>query len=155
MKCLLRSLGPLLVLVVAGTAATPPPEKLLSADTLAVLTIPDYGRTRGVLSNWPTSLLLKDPSMKPFVDKFMKKFTADVVAPLEKEFGLKISDYRGLAQGQVTVALTRGAWDGANDESPGFLLLVDTRDKGEVLKTNLTNLKKKWVDSGKQIRAEK
>ena len=34
-------------------------------------------------------------------------------------------------------------------------MLLDTKDKSEALKTNLTNLKKKWVDSGRQIKTDK
>jgi hypothetical protein len=35
------------------------------------------------------------------------------------------------------------------------LFLVDTKSKSGQLKTNLTNLRKKWIDSGKKLRTEK
>ena len=145
----------LLLPCLLAAAPVPPPEKLLPADTLAVFTVPEYAKTKAQTDKWPATQWWNDPSMKPFRDKFMGKLRSDVIAPLEKEFGLKLSDYYGLAQGQMTLAFTRGAWDGNNDESPGFVLLVDTRDKSEVLKTNLASFKKKWVDAGKQIRSEK
>ena len=43
--------------------------------------------------------------MKPFTDKFMDKFTATVIKPVEQNLGIKFSDYQGLSQGQVTYAL--------------------------------------------------
>jgi hypothetical protein len=145
----------LLLPCLLAAAPVPPPEKLLPADTLAVFTVPEYGKTKAQSEKWPASQWWNDPSMKPFKDKFMGKLRSEVIAPMEKEFGLKLSDYYGLAQGQMTMAITRGAWDGSNDETPGFVLLMDTRDKSDVLKTNLASFKKKWVDAGKQIRSEK
>ena len=155
MKQLPVLLSLLLLPCLLAAAPVPPPEKLLPSDTLAVFTMPEYAKAKGQTDKWPATQWWNDSSMKPFRDKFMNKLQSAVIAPLEKEFGLKLSDYYGLAQGQFTLAITRGAWDGSNDESPGFVLLVDTRDKSDVLKTNLTIFKKKWVDAGKQIRAEK
>src|SRR5262249_6226452 len=60
-----------------------------------------------------------------------------------------------MAQGQMTFAVTQNGWDAKSDKQPGFLLLLDARDKSSALKTNLTELKKKWVDSGKQIKTAK
>jgi hypothetical protein len=137
-------------------AAVPSPDKLLPADTLAAFTIPDYTKASGSWSKMPGTLLWKDPSMKAFTEKFGAKFESDVVKPLEREFGIKLSDYTDLAKGQVTLAVTPNGWSAAQpDGSPGFLFLVDTGDKNTTLKTNLTALKQKWIDSGKQVRAEK
>jgi hypothetical protein len=156
MKRHLHLLGCLLVSTLTGfTAPTPPPEKLLAADTVAIFTIPDYAKASAGWKQWPASQLWADPSMKPFKDKFMTKLGSDVVTPLEKEFGVKFNDYAGLAQGQVTLALTPTGWEGNSPQSPGFLFLLDSRDKSGALKTNLGSLKNKWVDSGKQVRVEK
>ena len=155
MKQLPVLLSLLLLPCLLAAAPVPPPEKLLPSDTLAVFTMPEYAKAKGQTDKWPATQWWNDSSMKPFRDKFMNKLQSAVIAPLEKEFGLKLSDYYGLAQGQFTLAITRGAWDGSNEETPGFVLLVDTRDKSEVLKTNLASFKKKWVDAGKQVRAEK
>ncbi|HEX4645504.1 MAG TPA: hypothetical protein VH598_07830, partial [Verrucomicrobiae bacterium] len=59
-----------------------------------------------------------------------------------------------LPQGQLTLAIVPNGRPG-KDQGPGLLLLLDTKDKSSQLKTNLADLKKKWVDSGKTIRAEK
>jgi hypothetical protein len=155
MKRTLCNFGLLLAFAATGFAAAPPPEKLLAADTIAVLTVPDYAKAKGVWSQMPASLVWADPSMKPFKDKFMGKLQSDLIAPMEKEFGVKLSDYSGLAQGQVTFALTPNDWDGDSPKEPGVLFIVDSREKSGALKTNLAGLKTKWVDSGKQVRVEK
>ncbi len=142
-------------LALSSLAATPPPDKLLVSDTLAVFTVPDYAKAKATWAHWPLSQLWADAALKPFAEKFMGKFKTEMLAPMEREFGLKFADFADLAQGQFTLAVTQNGWDGKSDQIPGFLLLLDTKDKSEVLKTNLTNLKKKWVDSGKQIKSEK
>lgn len=144
-----------LALVISSKAEVPPAEKLLPNDTLVLITAPDFTKLRTVLKNAPAGQLWNDPAMKPFKDNFIKGFKSDLVEPLEKEFGVKFSDYKGLAQGQFTFAVTQNGWEGKSDPSPGWIFLLDTKGKSDVLKTNLASLKKKWVDSGKQIRAEK
>lgn len=137
-------------------AATPPPEKLLPADTVAVLTVPDFAKASATWKQAPASLLWADPAMKAFKDKFMSKFRSDLVEPMEKELGIKISEYSELAQGQVTFALTANEWNQAGTpKEPGVLLLLDAREKSDSLKARLATLKTKWVDSGKQVRVEK
>ena len=138
-----------------GTAAVAPPEKLLPANTVLVLTVPDFAKSSSVWQTWPSSLLWKDSSLKPFKDKFVGKLQSDLVAPLEKEFGIKLADYSGLAQGQFTFALTPNNWEGNSPGAPSVLFLLDVRDKSGTLKSNLVTLKSKWVDSGKQVRVEK
>ena len=155
MKRQLCSLLPLLALAFPGFAAAPPPEKLLAGDTVAVFSIPDYAKSRAAWNQWPARLLWADPSMKPFKEKFTKKLQSDLIEPLEKEFGIKFADYSGLAQGQVTLALTPNGWNTDSPKEPGAIFLLDSRDKSSALKTNLATLKTKWVDSGKQVRVEK
>jgi hypothetical protein len=127
-------------------AAVPAPDKLLPSDTLAVLTIPNW--TAMQKSSAPAFLLWSDPALKPFKDKFLAKWKSDFVEPFQREFGIKFTDYTGLAQGQVTWAITQS---GAEDKATGLLFLMDSGDKADVMKTNLANLKKSWVDKGKQI----
>src|SRR5262249_14858366 len=110
----------------ATFAAVPAAEGLLASDTLAVITIPDYTRAQAVWAQWPSSRLWSDPALKPFRDKFTAKFSSEYIVPLEKELGVKLEDYSGLAQGQITFAVTQGEWDGKSDKTPGFLLLVDS-----------------------------
>jgi len=136
-------------------ATVPPAESLLASDTLAVVTIPDYTKAQAVWAQWPSSRLWNDPALKPFRDKFTAKLSSEYIVPLEKEMGVKFEDYTALAQGQITFAVTQNEWDGKSDKVPGFLLLVDSRDKSDLLKTKLAEVRKKWVDSGKQIRTDR
>jgi len=136
-------------------AATPPPEKLLPADTLAVITVPDYTKAVQWSEKSASTLFWKDPAMKPFKDKFINKFNKDIVAPLEKELGIKFSDYTGLAEGQITFAIVKDDWEGKSDVLPGWVVILDSGSKSEQLKKVFGALKAKWVDSGKQIKTEK
>jgi hypothetical protein len=142
---------------VAGFAAeAPPPDKLLPSDTLAVLTFPDYTKAQAIWKKAPYGQLWNDSSLKPFRDKLTAKFKSDLVEPLEREFGIRFTDYAGLAQGQVTFALMPASPSAKpDDDDPDFLLLIDTKDKRDVLKTNLANFRQKWTESGKQTRPEK
>jgi hypothetical protein len=135
-------------------AAVPPAENLLPADTLFLVTAPDCAALRTAVRQSPQALCWNDPAMKPFHDKFMGKWNETLVAPLEKDLGLSVSDFTDLAQGQFTFALTQNGWNGSSDQMPGLVLLLDAKDKSGQLKTNLAVLQKKWTDSGKPIRSE-
>lgn len=136
-------------------AAVPPPEQLLPADTLAVLAAPDWSRVVAARKDAPVWLLWNDPALKPFKDKLVTKVTQELVEPLERELGIKLADYRELAQGQVTLAVTQNGWTGTDDPAPGLLLLVDARDKAPLLKTNLAGVRQKLTDAGRQLKTEK
>jgi hypothetical protein len=136
-------------------AAVPPPEKLLSDDTLLVITAPDFSRLRDTFKNSSQSQLWNDPAMKAFRDHFLQKWTEEFVKPLERELDVRLDDYTSLPQGQVTFALTQLGSRSKEGPDLGILFLVDTKSKSGQLKTNLTNLRKKWVDSGKTLRTEK
>ncbi len=135
-------------------AAIPPVENLLPADTLFVVTVPDSSTLRTSMHQSPQFLLWNDPAMKPFHDKFMGKWNEAFVAPLEKGLGLKLADFTALPQGQFTFAITQNGWNGTGEQTPGIVLLLDAKDKSDLLKTNLAILQKKWADSGKTIRTE-
>jgi hypothetical protein len=159
MKKLIPILSALFYVAASAGAAVLPPEKLLPDDTLAIFTIPDWAKARDIYNNSPQGQLWSDPSLKAFKDKFVGKLKSEYITPLERDMGVHFEDYTGLLQGQFTLAVTQNGWDGkASDKGgsePAFLLLVDTKDKSGQLKTNLTDLKKKWVDSGKTVKTEK
>ena len=136
-------------------AAIPPAENLLPSDTLFLLTAPDCAAFRAALHQSPQWLFWNDPAMRPFHDKFMAKFSEEFVAPLERDLGVKLADFADLPQGQLTFAVTQNGWNGIDaDKSPGILLLLDAKDKGGLLATNLAALKKSWMDAGKPIHTE-
>jgi len=135
-------------------AAIPPAENLLPSDTLFVVTAPDCTVLRSAMNQSPQWLLWNDPAMKSFHDKFMDKWNESFVAPLEHDLGVKLADFKDLPHGQFTFAVTQNGWNGTGDQIPGLILLLDAKDKSDLLKTNLAALQKKWKDDGKPIRTE-
>jgi len=145
----------LLAVASLGHAAIPPAENLLPADTLLLVTAPDFAAARAAARQSSGWLFWNDPAMKPFHDKFMAHWNEQCIAPLERDLGVKLDDYAGLLQGQLTFAITQNGWNGADGSpQPGMLLLLDARDKGGLLKTNLDLLRKKWTAGGKSIHTE-
>ena len=136
-------------------AAVPPPEKLLPDDTLVVITAPDWSRLTAIYRNSAYGRFWNDPAMKPLKGHFLSKWQEELVRPLERELGVSLDTYASLPQGQLTLALTKNDWQGNADHPPGFLLLLDTKDKGPVLKANLAALRKQWMDAGKPVRTER
>jgi hypothetical protein len=143
-----------LTFAISLRAAIPPAELLLPADTLFLVTAPDCAALRAALHRSPQWLLWNDPAMKPFQDKFMAKWDEEFVTPLERNLGVSLGDFADLPQGQFTFAVTQNGWNGNDDKTPGTLLLLDARDKSDLLKTNLDRLRKKWADTGKSVYTE-
>lgn len=136
-------------------AAIKPAEQLLPADTLAVITVPEFAKASEAYGKSPMALLWNDASMQPFRDKFLGKLRSEAIAPVEQQLGLKLADFEGLIQGQLTLAIVQNGWEGKSDKLPAALLLIDARDKTDQLKKNIAALKKKWVDAGKTTKTEK
>jgi hypothetical protein len=157
LKSLLPVFAAALALVYRADAAIPPAEKLLPDDTLVLFSIPDFTKARDIFNKSPQAQLWRDPSLKAFTDKFMDKLKEQFIAPLERDLSAHLDDYTGLLQGQLTLAVVQDGWmgKGTKDKTPAALLLVDTRDKSSQLKTNLADLRKKWVDAGRTVRSEK
>ncbi|HMJ88799.1 MAG TPA: hypothetical protein VK530_03225, partial [Candidatus Acidoferrum sp.] len=66
-------LAPVLI-AFAVRAAVPPAERLLPADTIALLTVPDWSVSRSNFNQSAMGQFLADPAMKPFADKLMSNF---------------------------------------------------------------------------------
>lgn len=136
-------------------AAIPPAENLLPRDTLLVLTVPDFAALRADARQSPQWQFWNDPAMKPFRDKFMAQWNESFVAPLERDLGVKLGDFTDLPQGQLTFAVTQNGWNGGDDSPPpGLLVLLDAKDKSNLLTTNLAKLRQKWRAAGKPIHTE-
>jgi len=144
-----------LVLALNSRAAIPAPEQLLPADTLVMVTAPDFAKLRESYRTSPQKAFWNDEAMKPFRDKLSQKWQEELVGPIERNLGVKLDDYTGLLQGQLTLALTAGDSSDKDAQSPGLLLLLDAHDKSPQLKKNLAELRKKWIDTGKSLRTEK
>ncbi len=135
-------------------AAIPAPEQLLPQDTLFVVTAPDFARMRQIYRGLPQTKLWEDPAMKPLKDRFNAAWQQEFVRPLERDLNVSLDTYASLPQGQLTFALVQNGWQGNDDRPMGFLLLLDAKDKSALLKTNLAELRRNWVDAGKMIRRE-
>src|SRR5262245_43185026 len=100
---------------VAARAAMPAAEQLLPADTLVLVKVPDWDKTLAWFGDSPQGKLWAHPTMKAFRESFVKRFAEEVLGPIEKELGLKFSEYKDLVHGQLAFALTRNRWDGKSD----------------------------------------
>ena len=149
------ALAALLCVPAVSRAAIPAAEKILPQDTLVLITIPDYSKLRDSYNNSPQKQFWNDPAMKPFKEKFFTKWNEDFVKPLERELNIHLDDYTNLLSGQLTLAVTQGDSKQADQADVGVLLLLDTKNKASQLKTNLSDLQKKWTDAGKTIKTEK
>jgi len=123
------------------------PENILLADGHAM--VADFGIARaisaaGAESVTEAGLALGTPA-----------YMSPEQASAERELDVRLDDYMSLPQGQVTFALTQLGAAAKGSQDLGLLFLVDTKSRSGQLKTNLTSLRKKWVDSGKTLRTEK
>jgi hypothetical protein len=135
-------------------AAIPPAENLLPADTFVFVTVPDADALRAASKVSPQLMFWNDPALKPFHDKFVATLTEKYIAPLEKDLGVKVADFADLPHGQATLGVTINGSTGHDDTPPGFVFLLDAKDKSDSLKTNLAVLTKKWTDNGRALRTE-
>lgn len=154
MKPFLLALALGLSCVRPGLAAIPAPEKILPADTLAVVTAPDFASFCEQHRKSPQLQFWHDPAMKPFIDKIMARLQTELIEPLERDLGGSLSNYTALAQGQMTFAVVQNGWQGTTNVLPGWLFLLDTKTNRTLLETNLTTLKRKWTDAGKPLKTE-
>jgi len=141
-------------LTATARAEAPPAERILPNDTLAMMSVPDWQALCDVQSRSPQLQLWKDPLLKPFRDHFISKWKEEVVKPLEQELGVRFEDYKGLIQGQLTLALIQNDWDADGENQPGWVILFDSGNRSEKLAANLADLRKQWVDKGKTLRTE-
>ena len=89
----LASLCAALVLALPASAAVPPAEKLLPADTLVVLTIPDFDKASAAAKEFAFAQLWNDPAMKPFTYKFETKLR-ELLAGIGPSAVLRVSRIR-------------------------------------------------------------
>jgi hypothetical protein len=135
-------------------AAPPPPEQLLPADTLAMVTVPDWAGLRAAQSESTLVQLWNDPALKPFREHFLEQWREEVIQPLERELQIQFADYAGMVRGQVTIALIQGTPTDAGPAKPRQVFLLDSGDQQQRLKTQLEDLRRKWTDAGKPLRTE-
>jgi hypothetical protein len=141
-------------LVSRATAAVLPPEKLLPRDTLLVATVPDAQAAWKITKDSPYGRLWQDPALTPFREKFIDKFTSDVIDPLQRTLGVQLSAYSGLAQGQVTYAVIPVNVPDKPAIRFGKVLIIDSKGRSADLRTNLTDIRQKWAAAGKPMKSQ-
>ena len=93
--------------------------------------------------------------MRPFKQHFLASWNENVIEPLQRDLKVDLGDYASLLQGQLTLAVVQNGSRGPGEPPLGLLLLLDTKDKSNQLKTNLVELRKRWVDAGRSLRTQK
>jgi hypothetical protein len=140
------------IVVVSSLFAAPkPPGSMLPSDTLAVLTIPHFPDAKTAFLGDPYVRLFDDPSMKAYTDKIKTTFEQNVVGGLEKQLGIKLSEYTDLMNGQLTLAFFMNAPDGAKRPSFDLMLALDAGDKSEQLRLKLADVRKRFADAGQTL----
>jgi hypothetical protein len=129
-----------------------PAEQLLPTETIAMFTVKDFPEATNNFFKGSLGRLWNDDAMRATREKFGARLTNDLYQPLERALKVKAEDYLDLLRGQVTVAATKAL---VETNTEGFVMLVDTKDKAELLTTRLADLRKKWTDSGRKLKAEK
>lgn len=152
---LLRWFAVLTLSVAGARASEPAPEQLVPGDTVALITVPDRDQLAQTAAATPLGQLWRDPLMKAFKEKLQGRWQTNVVMPLERELGIKFSDYLDLIHGQVSLAFTRFGRDGTTNPSARWVLIADIKDNPEALQLQIASLRKKWVDAGKTLKTEK
>jgi hypothetical protein len=132
-------------------AAIPPAEDLLPQDTVAVFTVPDVDALLAAGMKSPTALLMDDPAMKPFRDKFMGKFEAEILKPARKEMGMPLQKALALPKGQFTIAVTADGAQADDETLPAVIVLIDVKDNEELLKENIAKI----IKGRKEIRTKR
>lgn len=134
-------------------AAVPPAEKLLPADTLAVLTVPDWDKSAAAAKDFSLAQLWRDPAMKPFAEKFERKL-GELIGQQDKDFAREWAEFKPLVGGQVTLAVMRGDWQGEPNTGPDFVALIDVKEKAKQLRDFLEKCEKSDIAAGKKIQSE-
>lgn len=90
----------------AQATKVPPADRLLPASTVGAALIPDVSLLESHWEKTQLGTLLRDPVMKPFREDLRRQFQ-DRWLKIERKFGLKVDDIRGIAGGEVALALVR------------------------------------------------
>ena len=111
-------------------ADLPPPQDLLPADTLAVLSLPEVPAARSAWQASNPGRLWADPAMTEFRQRFEGAFRQKWLAGFERESGIDLGELLGMTRGQATLAILPPLppEPGSDDAGSNWLLLLDTRD---------------------------
>lgn len=120
-----------------------------------MITIPNWTEATSRFEASPTGRMLADPAMQPFRDNLKKKLGEKYLGTLEKDLGLSPEKFIDLIQGQLTVAVIQGDWNGEDDTEPGWVVILDAGDKESALREQLTEVRKKLTTADRGVRTER
>lgn len=142
--------------IVGLRAEVPPAPQLFPQDALLLVTVPDWTSARTSMGSAPLGKLWSDPAMRPFREKFNTGFRARFLDAIEKDLGIKPGEYLPLLQGQLSFGILKGAWNPADPKTdPTLVLVMDVRDKSDVLKARLAEVRAKLTEAKRLFRVEK
>ena len=119
------------------------PETILPVNTFAIATVPDLNKARQFFKADPVVRMWNDPAMAAFTGKIEKAFNKNVMQRIREEAPIQPGEIWNLAQGQVTIALTRKA----GQPSPGIIFLMDSGNKAAELDRGMLQLREALVDN--------
>lgn len=133
-----------------------PAPQLFPQDALLLLTVPDWTAARISMGSAAMGKLWSDPAMMPFREKFNSGFRARFLETIEKDLGIKPGEYLPLLQGQVSFAVLKGSWNPADPKTdPTLVLVMDVRDKSDILKARLADVRLKLTEAKRPFRVDK
>ncbi len=74
---------------------------------------------------------------------------------MERNLGVKLSAYQGLAQGQATFAILPISDPARPEDHFAKIFLLDVKDHAAQLRTNLADIRQKWAAAGKPMKSPK
>lgn len=140
--------------VLSCSAAVLEPERLLPPESLLLVNARDPGRLSALLAGSGPGRMWRDPAMKPFVQKFSTRWKEEFVQPLEREMGFRLEDVLKLSRGQATLALLPPERSAPGAGGGGWIFLMELGDQCGTARSNLTELAKKWIETGHVVRAD-
>lgn len=119
----LLAAGPLAT--ISGLAAESKPETLVPEDAFAVFTIPHFPDAKEAFWSDPYVRLFQDAAMENFTKQIQSAWETFVIRGVEEKWNVRLDDYAGLLNGQITLALFLDA--NPTKPRPDFDVLVALR----------------------------
>jgi hypothetical protein len=142
------------VSILHAADSAPRAANLLPPDTIAVVSVPDWEQAAALFKASPQGQLWQDPAVKPLRERFLQQIRDEYAAPLQRGMGVDLAEFARLFSGQVTFALTANGGGNKLAARPGILLMADTKNQQDTIKTRLDELRKRWVDAGRKLKTE-
>jgi hypothetical protein len=111
------------------SAAVPPPERLVGRETTLLFTVPDWSSALAAFEKTSTSGLLKDPAMKPLVEKVVKDFKESITSQMNERDQGYMDEFLKLVNGQVTFVLGDLRDIAKNPGMPPLTFIFDVKDR--------------------------